>query len=124
VRDGEPTLLWRDLQGDVDELYEFVASGTNAPTKAFFETCMYRAMYERKYKTSADNLRDEDLAEFVWQWVSFHIPSGRLLSTCHLDRLPLVAKERRPPRRKPLLRTMMVLDRLNLLLRRVLQIPL
>ncbi|KAH9999878.1 VID27 cytoplasmic protein [Russula vinacea] len=65
--DGEPTLLWRDLQGDVDEFYEFVASGTNAPTKAFFEMCMYRAMYERKYKISADNLRDEDLAEFVWQ---------------------------------------------------------
>ncbi|KAI0005015.1 VID27 cytoplasmic protein [Russula compacta] len=65
--DGEPTLLWRDLQGDVDEFYEFVASGTNAPTKAFFETCMYRAMYERKYKTTADHLRDEDLAEFIWQ---------------------------------------------------------
>jgi len=65
--DGEPTLLWRDLQGDVDEFYEFVASGTNAPTKAFFETCMYRAMYERKYKSSADNLGDEDLAEFIWQ---------------------------------------------------------
>ncbi|KAI0284219.1 VID27 cytoplasmic protein [Russula aff. rugulosa BPL654] len=65
--DGEPTLLWRDLQGDVDEFYEFVASGTNAPTKAFFETCMYRAMYERKYKSSADNLLDEDLAEFMWQ---------------------------------------------------------
>ena len=26
-------------------------------------------MYERKYKSSADNLRDEDLAEFVWQCV-------------------------------------------------------
>ncbi|KAI0304103.1 VID27 cytoplasmic protein-domain-containing protein [Russula brevipes] len=65
--DGEPTLLWRDLQGDVDEFYEFVASGTNAPTKVFFETCMYRAMYERKYKTSADSLRDEDLAEFMWK---------------------------------------------------------
>ncbi|KAI0254692.1 VID27 cytoplasmic protein [Lactifluus subvellereus] len=65
--EGEPTLLWRDLQGDVDEFYEFVASGTNAPTKAFFETCMYRAMYERKYKKSADNVRDDDLAEFMWR---------------------------------------------------------
>jgi len=85
---------------------------------------MYRAMYERKYKTSADNVRDEDLAEFVWQWVSFRIPSGKLLSTCHLDRLPLVTKERRPPRRKPLLSIMMVLGRLNLLLPRALRIPL
>ncbi|KAI9467015.1 VID27 cytoplasmic protein-domain-containing protein [Lactarius psammicola] len=65
--EGEPTLVWRDLQGGVDEFYEFVASGTNAPTKAFFETCMYRAMYERKYKRSADSVRDEDLAEFIWQ---------------------------------------------------------
>jgi len=71
--DGEPTLLWRDLQGDVDEFYEFVASGTNAPTKAFFETCMYRAMYERKYKTSADNVRDEDLVEFIWRCVHPHL---------------------------------------------------
>jgi VID27 N-terminal region len=68
--DGEPTFLWRDLQGDIDEFYEFVASGTNAPTKAFFETCMYRAMYERKYKQSADDVRDEDLAEFIWRFVS------------------------------------------------------
>jgi hypothetical protein len=85
---------------------------------------MYRAMYERKYKTSADNLRDEDLAEFVWQWVCFHIPSGKLLSTFHLDRLPPVTKERRPPRRKLLLSITMVLGRLNLLLPRALRIPL
>jgi len=30
---------------------------------------MYRAMYERKYKSSADNLLDEDLAEFIWRCV-------------------------------------------------------
>jgi hypothetical protein len=44
VTDDEPTFIWRDLDGDVDELYEFVASGTNEPTRAFFETCMYRAI--------------------------------------------------------------------------------
>ncbi|KAF5388153.1 hypothetical protein D9615_000467 [Tricholomella constricta] len=64
--DSEPTFLWRDLHGDVDEFYEFVASGTNDPTRAFFETCMYRAMYERKYKTSAENTRDSDFEEFIW----------------------------------------------------------
>ncbi|KAI0661002.1 VID27 cytoplasmic protein [Cubamyces menziesii] len=64
--DGEPTFVWRDLDGDVDELYEFVAPGTNEPTRAFFETCMYRAMYERKYRASADNLADADLQEFIW----------------------------------------------------------
>ncbi|KAK7695867.1 hypothetical protein QCA50_000505 [Cerrena zonata] len=65
--EGEPTFVWRDLEGDVDEFYEFVAAGTNEPTRAFFETCMYRAMYERKYRRSADNTADSDLNEFVWQ---------------------------------------------------------
>ncbi len=67
--DNEPTFVWRDLQGDEDELYEFVAAGTNEPTRAFFETCMYRAMYERKYRQSADNTQDSDLQEFMWQYV-------------------------------------------------------
>ncbi|KAF8076465.1 VID27 cytoplasmic protein-domain-containing protein [Lyophyllum atratum] len=68
VSDGEPTFLWRDLTGDVDEFYEFVAPGTNDPTRAFFETCMYRAMYERKYKASAESTRDSDFEEFIWQY--------------------------------------------------------
>ncbi|KAF9453087.1 VID27-domain-containing protein [Macrolepiota fuliginosa MF-IS2] len=64
--DGEPAFLWRDLNGDVDEFFEFVAIGTNEPTRAFFETCMYRAMYERKYRRSAEQTRDSDLEEFIW----------------------------------------------------------
>lgn len=64
--DGEPNFIWRDLHGDVDEFYEYVAAGTNDPTRVFFETCMYRAMYERKYKKSADGTRDSDFNEFVW----------------------------------------------------------
>ena len=69
--DGEPTFIWRDLDGDVDELYEFVAANTNEPTRAFFETCMYRAMYERKYRKSADDTADADLQEFIRQSVLF-----------------------------------------------------
>ncbi|PFH52779.1 hypothetical protein AMATHDRAFT_73906 [Amanita thiersii Skay4041] len=61
--EGEPTFIWRDLNGDVDEFYEYVATGTNDPTKAFFETCMYRAMYERKYRRSPDNTQDRDLED-------------------------------------------------------------
>jgi hypothetical protein len=68
--EGEPTFVWRDLDGDVDEFFEFIASGTNPPTQAFFETCMYRAMYERKYKESADATQDSDLKEFIWQLVN------------------------------------------------------
>ena len=67
--DGEPNFVWRDLHGDVDEFFEFVASGTNGPTCAFFETCMYRAMYERKYKRNAENIQDTSLEEFVWRYV-------------------------------------------------------
>ena len=67
--EGEPTFVWRDMEGGVDEFFEFVAIGTNEPTQAFFETCMYRAMYERKYKTTADHLSDADLQEFIFQSV-------------------------------------------------------
>ncbi|KAK2466258.1 hypothetical protein APHAL10511_001900 [Amanita phalloides] len=65
--DGDPTFIWRDLDGDIDEFYEYVATGTNDPTRAFFETCMYRAMYERKYKRSADNTQDNELEEFIYR---------------------------------------------------------
>ncbi|KAG7449137.1 VID27-domain-containing protein [Guyanagaster necrorhizus] len=65
--DGEPTFIWRDLEGDVDEFYEYVATNTNAPMKVFFETCMYRAMYERKYKVSGDNISEKELEEFIWK---------------------------------------------------------
>lgn len=66
--DGEPTFIWRDLAGDIDEFYEYVATGTNEPTRAFFETCMYRAMYERKHKRSAENTRDKDLEDFIYRY--------------------------------------------------------
>ncbi|KAF9247278.1 VID27 cytoplasmic protein-domain-containing protein [Melanogaster broomeanus] len=64
----EASFVWRDLDGDVDELYEFLMTEeTNEPTRAFFETCMYRAMYERKYRTSADNVNDSELEQFIWK---------------------------------------------------------
>ncbi|KAF8845879.1 VID27-domain-containing protein [Paxillus ammoniavirescens] len=64
----EASFVWRDLDGDVDELYEFLMTEeTNEPTRAFFETCMYRAMYERKFRTSADNVRDSELEQFFWK---------------------------------------------------------
>ncbi|KAH9951604.1 VID27 cytoplasmic protein [Amylocystis lapponica] len=65
VTEDGPTFMWRDLDGDVDEFYEFIAAGTNEPTRAFFETCMYRAMYERKYRKGADDTQDSDLQEFI-----------------------------------------------------------
>lgn len=85
--DGEATLIWRDLEGDVDEFYEFVATGTNAPTLAFFETCMYRAMYERKYRKSADSINDSDLQEFAWVYV-WQISTPTLSLAYHKFRPP------------------------------------
>lgn len=78
--DGEPTFIWRDLRGDIDEFFEYVAQGTNRPTKAFFETCMYRAMYERKYKASADSLSDKQLEEFIWKYVAVYIRLSPMLN--------------------------------------------
>ncbi|KAI3612188.1 vacuolar import and degradation protein [Moniliophthora roreri] len=75
--DGEPTFIWRDLEGDIDEMYQYVAPGTNAPTKAFFETCMYRAMYERKYKVNPDDVKDLNLDEFMWKPPTTKKPAPR-----------------------------------------------
>ncbi|KAI6134915.1 VID27 cytoplasmic protein-domain-containing protein [Pisolithus croceorrhizus] len=89
--DNQATFVWRDLDGDVDELYEFVMTEeTNEPTRAFFETCMYRAMYERKYKMSADNIGDQDLSEFTWK-----PPAPKRAGTG--KKAPLVASESASP---------------------------
>ena len=69
--DGEPTLIWLDLDGDVDETYEFVAAGANTNTIERFAQTMYRAMYERKYRTNADRVTRNDLQEFVWKCVLY-----------------------------------------------------
>ena len=71
--EGEACFVWRDLEGDVDEFYEFVSPGTNGATQAFFETCMYRAMYERKYRKSADDTTDAELEEFIRKSVLYSI---------------------------------------------------
>ena len=55
--EGEPAFRWRDIHGDVNDLYEFIALGTNKPTSSFFESCMYKAMWERKFSRSAEASR-------------------------------------------------------------------
>lgn len=89
--DGEPTFIWRDLDGDIDEFYEYLATGTNEPTRAFFETCMYRAMYERKHKRGAENTQDKDLEEFVYR---FAVRSYRVSAWLSMMLSP-------PPKAKP-----------------------
>ncbi|KAI0938089.1 hypothetical protein AcV7_003377 [Taiwanofungus camphoratus] len=88
ITEDGPSFIWRDLEGDVDEFYDFVASGTNEPTRAFFETCMYRAMYERKYKKNADDTLDADLQEFIRQSVLPSLPIIRSSSYAVRNRPP------------------------------------
>ncbi|KAJ7276462.1 VID27 cytoplasmic protein [Mycena haematopus] len=75
--DGVPNFTWRDLDGDVDEFYEYVTVDANAPIRTLFEICMYRAMYERKYKVSADNMDQQELREFIWKAPSEVAPTHR-----------------------------------------------
>ncbi|EJD53620.1 VID27-domain-containing protein [Auricularia subglabra TFB-10046 SS5] len=64
--EGDPTFLWRDLESPED-MFEFVATGTNEPTVAFFQTAMYKAMYERKFMQSSENATDADLEQFIYK---------------------------------------------------------
>lgn len=44
-----------------------MAVGTNAPTAAFFETSILKAMYERKYLRSSDSASESDLAALTYK---------------------------------------------------------
>ncbi|KAH8830526.1 VID27 cytoplasmic protein-domain-containing protein [Flagelloscypha sp. PMI_526] len=67
--DGEPNFVWRDLNGDIDEMFEFVydPDSVDGPVRSAFELCMYRSMYERDNKQSADTLDIADLSEYIWK---------------------------------------------------------
>jgi len=60
---------------------------------------MYRAMYERKYKSSADNLGDEDLAEFMCQCVLsvLHLTTSSVSSL----RSPATSRKGKAAAKKP-----------------------
>ena len=62
----------------MDETYEFIGTSANVHTVDLFVQCMYRAMYERKYKQTSSKASDDDLQEFVWKYVNmFYVRSGR-----------------------------------------------
>jgi hypothetical protein len=59
--------LARNMQGDVNDMSEFVAVGMNQPTSSFFEACMYyKAMWERKYSRSGEEVSEKDLKQFIY----------------------------------------------------------
>jgi hypothetical protein len=62
---GEKILAWRDLSGDVGDLYEFVCD-TSVPADkvATFELAAIECQYERKYRKSAQTAKEEEFKEF------------------------------------------------------------
>lgn len=69
--DGGQALTWLDVDGDSEDLYQFVASKTvGAPTIAYFETAVLRAIYERKHGKSSEKVRDSELQKLMWKSVT------------------------------------------------------
>ena len=59
---GEKIFAWRDLSGDVDDLWEFVCDSSVKPeTAALFERVALQCQYERKFRKSHEQATDEDL---------------------------------------------------------------
>jgi hypothetical protein len=64
---GEKIFAWRDLSGDVEDLWEFVCDASVKPeTAALFERVALQCQYERKYRKSHDTATDEDLAALAY----------------------------------------------------------
>jgi hypothetical protein len=62
---GERVLAWRDLSGDLGDLYEFVCDNSTQPSEVeAFELTARRCQYERKYRKSHETASDQDLASF------------------------------------------------------------
>ncbi|KAF2027924.1 VID27-domain-containing protein [Setomelanomma holmii] len=59
---GEKIFAWRDLSGDVDDLWEFVCDPSVKPeTAALFERVALQCVYERKFRRSHEHATEEDL---------------------------------------------------------------
>jgi hypothetical protein len=64
---GEQIFAWRDLSGDVGDLWEFVCdSSVKAETGLLFERVALQCQYERKYRRSHDNATEEDLEALAY----------------------------------------------------------
>jgi len=62
---GERVLAWRDLSGDLGDLYEFVCdNSTQSSEVETFELTARRCQYERKYRKSHETASDQDLESF------------------------------------------------------------
>ncbi|RAK78692.1 uncharacterized protein BO72DRAFT_401522 [Aspergillus fijiensis CBS 313.89] len=69
VREGGAKILaWRDLSGDVGDLFEFVCDASVPADKvSTFELAALQCQYERTYRTSSQRATREELQEFSFQ---------------------------------------------------------
>ncbi|PYH41956.1 VID27-domain-containing protein [Aspergillus saccharolyticus JOP 1030-1] len=69
VREGGSKILaWRDLSGDIGDLFEFVCDPSVPSDKvATFELAALQCQYERTYRRSAQKATREELQEFSFQ---------------------------------------------------------
>jgi hypothetical protein len=59
---GEKIFAWRDLSGDVDDLWEFVCDASIKPeTAVLFERVALQCVYERKFRRTHEHATEEDL---------------------------------------------------------------
>jgi len=65
--EGTPSFQWTDIDGDEGDFFEFVAHGSNAPTVAFFETSVLKAIYERKHLRSSESATETELADVAYK---------------------------------------------------------
>lgn len=64
---GEKIFAWRDLSGDVDDLWEFVCDPSVKPeTAALFERVALQCQYERKFRRSHEHATDDDLEALAY----------------------------------------------------------
>lgn len=64
---GEKIFAWRDLSGDVDDLWEFVCDASVKPeTAALFERVALQCQYERKFRQSHEHATEDDLEALAY----------------------------------------------------------
>ncbi|KAG4436934.1 hypothetical protein IFR05_007585 [Cadophora sp. M221] len=64
---GEKVLAWRDLSGDVGDLYEFVCDNSISSNQVeSFELIAVQCQYERKHRKGHQTATVEDLAQFTF----------------------------------------------------------
>ena len=70
VEEGQHSFLWRDLDGDEDDLYQFVVMDSSKRVSDIFLMAALKAMYERKYRKPSDNIKDAELKKLLWRYVT------------------------------------------------------